>query len=81
MVGEAGQLYEAELMAMRLRAAGMEARILDQSYRQEPLPCVRALALVRVLVPEEDAPAARRLLAQPEDLPEDAEILPEPPPD
>ncbi len=80
-VGETGQLYEAELMALRLRQAGIDARILDQSYRQEPLPSVRSLALVRVLVPAEDAPAARKLLAEPVDLPEDAEEPTEPPED
>ena len=48
----------------RLREAGMDARVLDQSYRQEPVPSVRSLALVRVLVPATEAPAARRLLAE-----------------
>jgi len=48
---ETSQLYEAELAAMRLRSAGLEARVIDQSYRQEPVPFVPALSLVRVLVP------------------------------
>ncbi|HXB57577.1 MAG TPA: hypothetical protein VN461_22635 [Vicinamibacteria bacterium] len=78
-VAESGQLYEAELMALRLREAGLEARVLDQSYRQEPLPSVRSFALVRVLVPVEDAAAARRVLAEGVGLPEDAEELPEAP--
>jgi hypothetical protein len=39
-VMEAGQVYEAELAALRLREAGIEARVIDQSYRQEPLPSV-----------------------------------------
>jgi hypothetical protein len=77
-VAESGQLYEAELMALRLREAGLEARVLDQSYRQEPLPSVRSFALVRVLVPVEDAAAARRVLAEGVGLPEDAEELPGP---
>lgn len=65
-------------MALRLREAGLEARVLDQSYRQEPLPSVRSFALVRVLVPVEDAAAARRVLAEGVGLPEDAEELPGP---
>jgi len=71
---ETGQVYEAELAALRLREAGIEARVIDQSYRQEPLPSVRALALVRVLVPAESAPEARRVLAEGAALPEDAEM-------
>jgi Putative prokaryotic signal transducing protein len=70
---EAGQLYEAELAALRLREAGIEARVIDQSYRQEPLPSVRALSLVRVLVPADRVADARRVLAEGEALPEDAE--------
>jgi hypothetical protein len=60
-------------MALRLRGEGIEARVIDQSYRQEPVPSVRALSLVRVLVPAECAGEARRLLAEPVDLPDDAE--------
>jgi Putative prokaryotic signal transducing protein len=70
---EASQVYEAELAALRLRDAGIEARVIDQSYRQEPLPMVRAFAVVRVLVPAERAPEARRVLAEGQPLPEDAE--------
>jgi hypothetical protein len=77
-VAESGQLYEAELMALRLREAGLEVRVLDQSYRQEPVPSVRSFALVRVLVPVEDAAAARRVLAEGVGLPEDAEESPGP---
>ncbi len=72
-VAETGQVYEAELMALRLREAGIEAQVLDQSYRQEPLPCVRSFALVRVLVPAAQAEEARRVLAQDVALPEDAD--------
>ena len=72
-VAETGQVYEAELMALRLREAGIFAQVLDQSYRQEPLPSVRSFALVRVLVPSERAAEARRLLAEQVPLPEDAE--------
>lgn len=72
-VAEVGQVFEAELMALRLRGEGIEARVIDQSYRQEPVPSVRALSLVRVLVPAEHAGEARRLLAERLDLPEDTE--------
>ena len=40
---EARQVYEAELAAGRLREAGIEARVIDQSYRQEPVPSVRVV--------------------------------------
>lgn len=69
---ETGQLFEAELAALRLREAGLEAQVIDQSFSQEPLPMVRAFSVVRVLVKAEDAEAARRLLGEPHDLPEDA---------
>jgi hypothetical protein len=72
-VAETAQVYEAEMMALRLREAGIEAQVLDQSYRQEPLPSVRSFALVRVLVPSARAEEARRLLAEQVPLPEDAE--------
>ena len=72
VVLEANQVFEAELAALRLREAGIEARVIDQSYRQEPLPLVRSFAVVRVLVQAAQAEEARRLLQQPRDLPEDA---------
>jgi acetyl esterase/lipase len=72
-VAETGQVYEAELMALRLREAGIEVQVLDQSYRQEPLPSVRSFALVRVLVPAAQAGEARRILAEGGALPDDAE--------
>ncbi len=74
---EVAQVYEAELAALRLREAGIEARVIDQSYRQEPLPSVRALSLVRVLVPAERAEEARRVISEGATLPEDAEVAPE----
>jgi hypothetical protein len=76
VVAETGQLYVGELMALRLREAGFEARVLDQSYRQEPVPSVRSFSVVRVLVPVKDAPAARRALTETVALPEDAEEPP-----
>jgi hypothetical protein len=61
---EARQIYEAELAAGRLREHGIDARVIDQSYRQEPVPSVRSFANVRVLVPVERAREARALLAE-----------------
>jgi len=63
-VAETAQSYEAELIAGRLRAAGMEAKVLDQTFRQEPLPSVRSFAVVRVLVPEDQEAQAREVLAK-----------------
>ena len=65
VVAEVGQRYEAELMAGRLRAAGIDARVIDKSFRQEPLPSVRSFAIVRVYVPAERAEEAKRILAEP----------------
>lgn len=70
-VGEFREVFEAELAALRLREAGLQAHVLDQSFRQEPLPNVRSFAIVRVLVPRASAETARRLLAQPVEMPED----------
>jgi hypothetical protein len=61
---ETRQVYEAELAAGRLRDAGLDARVIDQSYRQEPVPSVRSFALVRVLVPLDQAAEARAILAE-----------------
>jgi hypothetical protein len=70
---EARQVYEAELAAGRLRQAGLEARVIDQSYRQEPVPSVRSFSIVRVLVPAGQAREARKILAEEAELPEGAE--------
>ena len=72
-VAETSQVYEAELIALRLREGGIEAEVVDQTFNQEPLPNVRSFAVVRVLVPKERVADARRLLDHPEPLPEDAE--------
>ena len=72
-VAETSQVYEAELIALRLREGGIEAEVVDQTFNQEPLPNVRSFAVVRVLVPKERMADARRLLDHPEPLPEDAE--------
>jgi hypothetical protein len=70
---ETSQIYEAEMAALRLREAGLDARVIDQSYRQEPVPFVPGLARVRVLVPAGHAAEARALLRDRVDLPEEAE--------
>ena len=73
-VFETDQRYEAELAALRLRQADFEVQVLDESFRQEPLPAVRSFARVRVLVPAGRAVQARALLAAPAPpLPEDSE--------
>jgi len=72
-VAETAQIFEAELIALRLRGSGIEAEVVDQTFNQEPLPNVRAFAVVRVLVPKERLAEARRVLDHPEPLPEDGE--------
>ncbi len=71
---ETAQPYEAELIALRLREAGIDAAVVDQTFRQEPLPSVRSFAVVRVLVPEDKEQQARDVLSRSADLPEDAEV-------
>lgn len=63
-IAETGEVFEAELMALRLRGAGLQARVIDKSFRQEPLPSVRSFAIVHVYVPAASAEEARRLLAE-----------------
>jgi hypothetical protein len=70
---ETRQVYEAEIAAGRLRQAGLDAQVVDQSYRQEPVPSVRSFAVVRVLVPLAQAAEAREILAERVELPEGAE--------
>ncbi len=70
---ETRQVYEAEFAAGRLREAGLDARVIDQSYRQEPVPSVRSFALVRVLVPAAQAAEAAQLLAERAGLPDATE--------
>ena len=72
-VAEAGQLYQAELMALRLRAHGLDAHVVDQTFHLEPIPNVRSFAVVRVMVPRDQAEEARRILAAASPLPEDVE--------
>ena len=73
-VAETTQAYEAELIALRLNAAGIQAELVDQTFHQEPLPSVRAFSVVRVLVPLGEAERARALLAEHAGLPEDGEL-------
>jgi hypothetical protein len=72
-VAETAQIFEAELIALRLRDSGIEAEVVDQTFNQEPLPNVRSFAVVRVLVPRDRMDEARRVLAQGQPLPEDGE--------
>ena len=72
-VAETSQVFEAELMALRLRESGIEAQVVDQTFHQEPLPDVRSFSVVRVLVPMDKAAEARRILAHPDPLPENGE--------
>jgi hypothetical protein len=73
-VTETKEVFEAELIALKLREAGIDAQVLDQSFKLEPLPNVRAFSVVRVMVPASSAEAARRVLSEGELLPEDAEV-------
>ena len=72
-VAEVGQVWQGELIAGRLRASGIEAEIVDQTFHQEPVPSVRAFAVVRVLVRMEQVEEAQRILDQGLELPDDAE--------
>lgn len=72
-VAETSQVFEAELMALRLRESGIEAQVVDQTFHQEPLPDVRSFSVVRVLVPMAKAAEARRILAHPDPLPDNGE--------
>ena len=70
---ETRQVYEAEIAAGRLRQAGLDAQVVDQSYRQEPVPSVRSFAVVRGLVPGAQAAEAREIQAERPELPEGVE--------
>jgi aspartokinase len=63
-IAEVGELWQAELMAGRLRESGIEAQIIDQTFHQEPLPKVRAFAVVRVFVPKAQENRAKHLVAE-----------------
>ena len=72
-IAEASQIFEAELIALRLRDSGIEAQVVDQTFHQEPLPDVRNFSVVRVLVKKEDMDRARQVLAEGQPLPLDGE--------
>ena len=72
-IAETRQIFEAELIALRLRDSGIEAQVVDQTFHQEPLPDVRSFSVVRVLVKKEDMEQARRVLEEGEPLPLDGE--------
>ncbi len=71
-IAETREIFEAELIALKLRDAGIDAQILDQSFKQEPLPNVRAFSVVRVMVKSSEYEDAERVLSHGEALPEDA---------
>lgn len=75
-VAEVNQVWQGELIAGRLRASGIEAEIVDQTFHQEPMPSVRAFAVVRVLVRMEQLKEAKRVLHEALELPDDAEVTP-----
>lgn len=72
-VAEVSQVWQGELIVGRLRASGFEAEIVDQTFHQEPMPSVRAFAVVRILVRREQAEEAKRVLDQALELPDDDE--------
>jgi len=72
VAAEVARRYEAELMAGRLRATGIDARVIDKSFRQEPVPTARSLAIVRVYVPADRLEEARRILDEAAAPPDDA---------
>ena len=72
-VAETSQIFEAELIALRLRDSGIEVQVVDQTFHQEPLPDVRSFSVVRVLVKKEDMAQARRVLEEGQPLPENGE--------
>lgn len=76
-VAHARQIYEGELMALRLRDAGIEVEVMDRSFHQVPSNAPQS-TVIEILVPVGQAEEARRLLAQPVGLPEDAESEAEP---
>ena len=71
VAAEVARRYEAEFMAGRLRSGGIDARVVDKSFRQEPLPSVRSFAIVRVYVPANRLDEARSILADPGPPPDD----------
>jgi Putative prokaryotic signal transducing protein len=77
-VAEVRERYQADLIALRLQEAGLEAQVLDQSFEQIPLPMVPNFEVVRVLVPVAQLEEARRVLSQ-ESIVPDADMESEAP--
>ena len=73
-VAEVSQVWQGELIVGRLRASGIAAEILDQTFHQEPMPSVRAFAVVRVLVRMEQLEEAKRVLDEALELVDDADV-------
>ena len=73
-VFESGTAYEAELVAMRLRDAGIDAQVVDRTFTEAPMPNVSNFNTVQVLVPTERAEEARAVVAQPVELEEGADV-------
>lgn len=73
-VASARDLYEGELMALRLREAGIEAKVMDRSFHQFPSNAPQS-TVIDVLVPANRTEEARRILAAPAGLPEDADAF------
>jgi len=74
-VAEVSELWQAEVMAGRLRQSGIAVQLLDQTFHQEPLPNVRAFAAVRVFVPKDQQGHAERVIAGGFELPDDVELI------
>jgi hypothetical protein len=73
-VAEVSQVWQGELIVGRLRASGIDAEIVDQTFHQEPMPSVRAFAVVRVLVRIEQLEEAKRALDEALELVDEAEV-------
>jgi hypothetical protein len=73
VVAEIAQRYEGELIALRLRDAGIEAHVVDSSSDPFPIPASADFEAVRVVVPADRAEAARAVLEAGVSLPDDAE--------
>jgi hypothetical protein len=73
-VAEVAQIWQGELIVGRLRDSGIDAQLLDQTFHQEPVPDVRALAVVRVFVPSGQEEEAKRLISETVELAEDIEL-------
>ena len=73
-VFESGTAFEAELVAMRLRDAGIDAQVVDRTFTEAPMPDVSNINTVQVLVPTERAEEARAVVAQPVELEEGADV-------